>query len=187
VPAYGSATEAWEPYALSVLNGVLSGGNSARFPRELVRGTAIASSIAAGYSPAARHPGLFVISANPVQGRTVRELEAAVLAQLRRLQAEPVSDDELTRVKAQVAASDVFQRDSVFYQAMKMGTLETVGLDWRLTNDYVMRVRAVTPAQVQAVAQKYFADRNMTVTVLEPQPDKLKPRRPAPAGGAHGR
>ena len=185
VPAYGSATEDWEPYALAVLDGVLSNGNSARFQRELVRGAEIASSISAGYSPAARHPGLFVISGNPVQGRNVRELETAVLTQLRRLQAEPVSDEELTRVKAQVAASDVFQRDSVFYQAMKMGTLETVGLDWRLTNDYVTRLRAVTPQQVQAVAKKYFTDGNMTVTVLEPQPGKLKPHRAAPAGGAH--
>lgn len=187
VPNYGKAAEAWEPYALMVLSGVLSGGNSARFQRELVRGAEIAAGIAAGYSPASRYPGLFLVNANPAHGRSVGELEAAIRVQLARLQAEPVSSDELARIKAQVVAGDVFQRDSVFYQAMKMGTLETVGLDWRLADDTVARLRAVTPEQVQAVARKYLVETNMTVTVLDPQPGRLKPRRPAPAGGGHGR
>jgi len=77
------------------------------------------------------------------------------------------------RVKAQVAASNVFTRDSAFYQAMQMGMLETVGLDWRLLDRSVERVRAVTAAQVQAVAKKYLTDSNLTVTVLDPQPGSL--------------
>lgn len=187
VPAYGHAEETWEPYALMVLNGILGGGNSSRFQRELVRGTAVASGIASGYNAAARHPGLFTINGTPVNGQTVRKLEAAVRAQIRRLQDEPVTAEELERIKAQVVASDVYQRDSVFYQAMKIGTLETVGLDWRLADDFVARLRAVTAAQVQAVAKKYLIESNMTVTVLEPQPGRPKPRRPAPPGGGHGR
>ncbi len=187
VPAHGDAGEAWEPYALMVLNGILGGGNSSRFQRELVRGTAVASGIASGYSAVARHPGLFTINGTPANGQSVDKLEAAVRAQIRRLQEEPVTAGELERIKAQVLAGDVYQRDSVFYQAMKMGTLETVGLDWRLADEFVARLRAVTAAQVQAVAKKYLVESNMTVTVLEPQPGKLKPRRPAPAGGGHGR
>ena len=93
----------------------------------------------------------------------------------------------MERVKAQVAASNVYTRDSVFYQAMQMGMLETVGLNWRMLDSYVERVRAVTPAQVQAVAKKYLIDSNLTVTVLDPQPGKAKPRAAAPLGGGHGR
>ena len=187
VPAFSGQADDWEPYALMVLNGVLDGGSSARFERELVRKQQIAASIDIGYSPTARHPVLFVVSGTPSHGRTPAELEAAILAQIQLVQKEPVAAQELERIKAQVAASNVYTRDSVFYQAMQMGMLETVGLDWRLLDRYVERVRAVTPAQVQAVAKKYLIDTNLTVTVLDPLPGAAKPRPAAPAGGRHGR
>jgi zinc protease len=187
VPAFSLRPGDWEPYALMVLNGVLDGGASARFERELVRGREIASGIGAGYSPTARHPVQLTISATPARGHSVAALEEAIRAQIRRVQDEPVAPEELARVKAQVAAGNVFQRDSVFYQAMQMGMLETVGLDWRLLDRYVERVRAVTADQVQAVARKYLTDTNLTITVLVPQPGKVRPRPAAPAGGGHVR
>jgi zinc protease len=98
-----------------------------------------------------------------------------------------VAPAELERVKAQVAAGNVYARDSVFYQAMQMGMLETVGLDWRMLDRYVERVRAVTAGQVQAVARKYLVKSNMTVTLLEPQPGAAPARPAAPVGGGHGR
>ena len=187
VPAFSLRADDWEPYALMVLNGVLDGGGSARFERELVRKQQIAASVGVGYSPTARHPVLFQMSATPSRGRTPAELEAAIREQIRRVQEEPIAPAELERVKAQVAASNVYTRDSVFYQAMQMGMLETVGLDWRLLDRSVERVRAVTAAQVQAVAKKYLTESNLTVTVLDPQPGKAKPRAAAPAGGGHVR
>jgi len=186
-PAFSLRADDWEPYALMVLNGVLDGGGSARFERELVRQQQIAASAGVGYSPTARHPVLFLVSATPSHGRTPAELEAAIREQIRRVQEEPIAPAELERVKAQVAASNVFTRDSVFYQAMQMGMLETVGLDWRLLDRSVERVRAVTAAQVQAVARKYLTESNLTVTVLDPQPGKAKPRAAAPPGGGHVR
>ena len=127
------------------------------------------------------------MQATPSRGHTPAELEAAIRAQIRRVQDEPFAPEELARVKAQVAASNVFARDSVFYQAMQMGMLETVGLDWRMLDASVERVRAVTAAQVQTVAKKYLTESNLTVTVLDPQPGKAKPRAAAPLGGGHVR
>jgi zinc protease len=68
-----------------------------------------------------------------------------------------------------VVAADVYQRDSVFYQAMKLGMLETVGLGWRAQQDYIARIEAVTPQQIQAVARKYLTPERLTVAVLLPQ------------------
>jgi zinc protease len=63
--------------------------------------------------------------------------------------------------------------------------LETVGLDWRVADSYVERIRAVTAEQVQAVARKYLIPDRLTVAVLEPLP--IDPSRPAPVmnGGRH--
>ncbi len=173
----------WEPYALSVLTGVLDGGQSARFERELVRDKKIAASIGTDYSSISRSPNLLLIEATPANGHTVAELEQAIRAQIERIKKEPVSTEELKRVKAQVVAGNVYSRDSVFYQAMQIGRLAAVGLDWRLLDDLVDKLNAVTAEQVQTVARKYLVDTNVTVAVLDPQPMGKGKRRPAPRLG----
>ncbi len=187
VPALSMRADDWEPYALMVLSGLFDGGGSSRFERRLVRGQEIAAGIGTGYSPVARHPVLFTISATPSEKKTVAQLEAAIREEIRRVRDEPVSAGELDRVKAQVAARDVFARDSTFYQAMQMGMLETVGLDAHLLRQHPERLRAVTAAQVQQVAQKYLKESNLTVTVLDPEPGRMKPRAARATGGGHVR
>ena len=72
--------------------------------------------------------------------------------------------------RAQVVAAKVYELDSVFYQAMQIGTLETVGLDWRLIDQFVERIQQVTPEQVRSVARKYLTEEDLTVAVLDPLP-----------------
>ncbi len=180
--------DSWEPYALSVLAGILDGGDSARFSRELVRDKKIAANVDVGYDPVSRSPGMFLIDGTPAGGRTLEELERAINAQIERIKTEPVSEDELKRVKAQVVAANVYSRDSVFYQAMQVGRLAATGLDWRLNDKYVDRVNAVTAEQVLEVAKKYLIKTNRTTAVLDPQSmEKNKKRKPARKGAAHGR
>jgi zinc protease len=169
VPVVKTASEAWEPYALEMLAYVLDGGNSARFSKELVRGSQVAASANAGYDLYSRLGDLFTIDATPAQGHNIKDLEQAIRAQIKRLKDEPVSKDELDRFKTQIVASKVYEKDSVFYQAMQIGTLETVGLDWHLMDQYVDKIRAVTPAQIQQVARKYLVDDGLTVGILDPQ------------------
>jgi zinc protease len=167
----------WEPYALEVLAGVLDGNASARLNQRLVRESRIAQSADAGYDATARGPGLFYLSGTPSDGRSVAELEAALRAEVARIVKEGVSEEELNRVKAQVTAGQVFQRDSVFYQAMLIGQFEMVGLSHRDIDRVVAKIREVTAAQVQEVAKKYLVDDRLTVAVLEPQP--LEARAPS--------
>lgn len=180
-PTLKTATEAWEPYALAVLEGVLDAGGSARLSRNLIRGSQIAATVNADYSPISRLDELFTLAGNPAPGRSSAELEQALRAEIARLREETVSRDELARVIAQVIAGEVYQQDSMFYQGMRLGTLETVGLGWNRLDDYVQRVQAVTPEQVREVARKYLMDDRLTVATLEPLP--LDQRRP-PAPGA---
>jgi zinc protease len=92
----------------------------------------------------------------------------------------------LKRVKAQVVASNVYSRDSVFYQGMQLGRLATNGLDWHMLDEYVERLNAVTAEQVQTVARKYLVNTNLTVTILDPQPMSKGQPRPAPRRGGGG-
>jgi zinc protease len=189
-PIVGTADAEWEPYALYVLSAILDGGSSARLSRELVRGSGVAASAGADYDVYGRLPGMLVLDGTPTDGHSLADVEAALRAQVERLQVEPVSAVELQRVVTGVVASKVYERDSLFYQAMQIGLLETVGLDWRLSEQEVARIRAVTPEQVQAVARKYLTDANLTIAELRPQPmgqaTQHTVRRMPGNGGRHG-
>jgi zinc protease len=177
VPVLKTDKQSWEPYALDVLSGVLSAGRSARLPRILVREKQIAVDADAGYNMYALHNNMFELDATPAPGHTVAELEQALLEQITRLRDEKVSADELNRVKAQVIASNVYEKDSVFYQGMILGTLETVGLSYKLADEYVGKIKAITAEQVQDVARKYLVDDHLTVAQLEPQSMDKRPKR----------
>jgi zinc protease len=69
-----------------------------------------------------------------------------------------------------VVSSDVYQRDSMFYQGMQVGQLATMGYDWRMLKTYPEKLKAVTSEQIIAVAKKYLVKDNMTVATLDPQP-----------------
>ncbi|MFT7235667.1 MAG: zinc protease [Methylophagaceae bacterium] len=186
VPVVKTAEIDWEPYALEMLAGILDGGASARFSRDLVREQQVASNIGAGYGLFSRLDDLFLVAGTPTKDHSIADLHQAVSAQLEILKTEAVSQQELERIKTQVVANAVYERDSVFYQAMQIGILETVGLDWRLSDDYVKNIQAVTAEQVQAVARKYFIDKTLTVAELVPQPLDSKPRAKPASGGRHG-
>jgi zinc protease len=186
-PVLKTAQEDWEPYALEVLAGILDGGDSARLTSELVRGSQIATSAGAGYSLYDRQDRLFLLDGTPAAAHGIEALQQALQQQVQRLKDEPVKADELARVKSRVVADAVYEQDSIFYQAMKVGQLEAIGLDWRLADEYVERINAVTAEQLLAVAGKYLVDKYLTVAQLDPLPMESgsKPDRVA-AGGTHG-
>ena len=173
--------QALEPYALDVLAGVLSGNDSARLNQKLVRETSIALDVGAGYDSTSRgRESLFELVGTPAEGKTVAELEAALIGEIERIKTGGVTQQELDRVKAAVIAADVYQRDSMFYQAMQIGQLETMNYSWRLLKDYPEKLKAVTSEQIVAVAKKYLIKDNMTVATLDPQPidPNAKPLKP---------
>ena len=185
-PALRDANKDVDPYALEVLGGVLSANAAARLPTALVRTSQVAVDVDSGYDSVERGPGMFLIDATPSEGKTVSEVEAAIRTVLDTLKRDGISEEELNRVKAQVIASQVYQRDSVFYQAMKIGELETNGIGYRAIETRIEKLKAVTVEQVQAVAKKYLIDDTLTVATLDPQPlDDKKPVAP-PKGVRHG-
>ncbi len=169
-PALRDVDRDWEPYALELLAGVLAGGDTGRFADQLVRGQQLAVNADAGYDDLRRGPGLFSVDATPVDGHTMLELEQALLAEIRRVQDQGVTPEELARVQAQVVAGQVFGRDSVFFQAMQIGTFDTLGLPWQAVDAMPERLQRISPDQVQAVARKYLQVDRSVVAVLDPQP-----------------
>jgi len=119
----------------------------------------------------------------PAQGHNIEELEQALLAQLQRLREEPVGEAELERIRNQLIAAKVYEKDSVYAQARQIGSLETIGLGWELMDQYVEHLSRITPEQIQAVANKYLVPENLTIAVLDPQGQTAPPTAAMLPGG----
>lgn len=184
-PTLGDPEKDSDPYALEILAGVLDGHASARLNQSLVREKRLATEASAGYDAVSRGPALFMVDATPTEGHTVVELEAALKQEIARIVKDGVDEQELARVKAQVLSSQVYQQDSLFYQAMLIGEWTTAGLDYRARDTRFRKLKEVTAEQVRAVAAKYLVDSTLTVARLDPQPlDSNKPAKRG-FGGRH--
>ena len=171
VPSLGSAKDAKPVHALRLISALLDGGDSARLPARLERGEELVSGASTWYDAHARGDSLFVISATPnVQtGKTLQQVEDGLWRQLKDLQDNPPSAEELARVRAQVIAGLVYERDSISSQANSIGQLESVGLSWRLIDSDLQALSEVTGADIQAAAQRFFQRERMVVAHILPQ------------------
>jgi zinc protease len=147
-------------YALDVLAMVLGEGRTSRLYQNLVE-KQIATGTDAG-APSLRDPFLFYVSATARPGVTADKLEDALQEELDRLKSAPISDEELARAKSRIEADFVFRNNSVTSQANQIGYWAMID-DWKYLSTYLDRVRALTPAEIQKVAQKYLLPETRTV------------------------
>ncbi len=170
--------------ALVVLSAVLSGYDGARLERALSQGPdRVADSASSSASVMGRGPAQFLLSGVPAQGKTAQQVEDALRAEVASVAKEGVSSAELARVKTQWVASTVYQRDSLNHQASELGSNWVQGLPLDAPDRMLALLQAVTPEQVQAAAQRYFGDDQLTVATLAPQPLDPAKKRPSNAVG----
>jgi zinc protease len=168
VPNYTSE----DSYALDILESILQRGKSSRLYQSLVYDQKSSLAVGAEYGLMQTDPGLFYIYAlvSPIQ--KVEAVEEALTKEIKRLQTDPPTEQELQRAKNQVEAARIFEQDSNFRHAMLLGQAETVGAGWRKVDQFLERIRAVTAKDVQRVARQYLTDDNRTVGSLIPLPSK---------------
>ena len=135
----------------------------------------------ADHSLLSRDPSLFYLSANPLPGKEVTDVEKALEREVERLQKEPVGARELEKAKNQLESSFIFAQDSLFYQAMLLAQHE-IAYTWKAIDEYLPSIRKVTPEDIQRVANRYLIPDNRTVGILIPLPPK-EGKYPAPGPG----
>ena len=175
--------------ALAVLSAVLDGYDGARLERALVQGLGgtaggkrIADSAGSSYGLMGRGPQLFMLTGVPAAGVTADAVSAALKGEVERIAKDGISEAELQRVKTQWAAGEIYKLDSVANQARELGGYWVQGLGLDTGDRLIARLRAITAAQVQSVAQRYFSDEQLTTGVLVPDPSR-RDTKPAPASG----
>src|SRR4029079_4039707 len=164
VPNYTSE----DSYALDVLESILSHGKSSRLYQSLVYDQKLSLAVGAEYSLMQTDPGLFYFYALVSPGQKVESVEEALHKEIKRLQTEPPTEQELQRAKNQVEAARIFEQDSNFRHAMLLGQAESVGAGWRKVDQFLERIHAVTAKEVQRVASQYLLEDGRTVGTLIP-------------------
>jgi zinc protease len=158
-----------EPYALELLAAVLDGYDNARLNRTLVKQERVVNDVGVGYDMISRGPELFLISTSMAKGKTVEQAESSIRKALKEVADQGILESELKRIKVRILSDQIYKRDSIFGQAMEIGSTEMAGFSWRDIDVMLERMQTITPAQVQAVAKKYLVDEGLTIAVLDPQ------------------
>jgi zinc protease len=168
VPSKNTAKQPFEPYALELIATILDGGDSGRFTKDLIVDKGIASGMGIYYNLYARHQTQLIIFGTPSFTQNMQSLQKGILEQLTRLQKEPLTEKELQKIKNQIIAQKTFEKDSLLSQAMELGLLQTLNMDWQETNAYLENIKRVTPSQIQETAVRYFQENALTQAELIP-------------------
>ena len=161
-----------EPYALELLTAVLDGYDNARLNRTLVKQEKVVNDVGVGYDMISRGPELFLIGATMAKGKTVDQAQGSIRKALEEVKQKGILESELKRIKVRILSDQIYKRDSIFGQAMEIGSTEMAGFSWKDINYMLEKMQTITPEQVQAVAKKYLVDEGLTIAILDPQARK---------------
>ncbi len=146
---------------------ILSTGRTSRLYRTLVEESKIAAQSGAfnGF-PGTKYPHLMLFFGVPSPGHENEEIQAVIREEIERLKSEPVTDDELKRVKTRAKAGLVRGLNSNQGIAIQIATYQGQYGDWRELFNSVDKIEAVTKDDIMRVAKEAFIPRNRTVGMI---------------------
>jgi zinc protease len=143
--------------------GLFGGGGNNRSNRlyKALVDTQLAVAVQSSYQPTI-DPDLFSFAVTLAPGVSHEQIEAALWAEIRKIQQGGVTEAELEKAIKQTKAQFVYSSESVTYQAYWLGLSEIIAsTEW--LDHWLENLTAVTAADVQRVAQQYFGRDKQTV------------------------
>jgi predicted Zn-dependent peptidase len=149
-----------DSYALAILGQILS-TRTGRLYKGLVLGKEMATETWA-HQMSQKWAGAFNAGGEAKDGHTPAEVEAAIYAEIEKLQRDEVPAEELQKVKNNFAAAEYRKLSSNMAILMHLVFNEGLGT-WREVNEAAAKYQAVTAADVKRVALQYFTKENRAV------------------------
>jgi len=104
--------------------------------------------------------GIYVSADN----KSVDQSIHVMLDEIRRLQHEAIGPEDVTAIVAQFLTNYYLDQETNGAQVGELARYQLIGGGWRNSLDFIEKVRAVTPADVQRVARLYM--RNIRFVVI---------------------
>lgn len=155
-------------YAASLVAAVLGLRTGCRLEQSLVRRQRVASQASAYTYDLAKGSDLLVIDATAHPGVSPVQLEAAVLAELDAVHRDGVTEAEVTRARALIETSFVTSMQSAAERADQLSRFATYFGDPTLVNTQVARYRAISVAEVSALARARLGADNRALLLYVP-------------------
>ena len=156
-----------DSYALSVLDNILTYGESSRLYKKLVKDLSLFNEVGSAYHER-KDPYIFTIAAELKGGVDRQAAGKALLKEIENLKKNPPSEYEIEKAKNQIEADFIFGQESIKDQAEILTEAEFL-YGYEQLQRYVQEIRAVTKEDIQKVAQKYFVKENRTIGWLLPE------------------
>jgi predicted Zn-dependent peptidase len=156
-------------YALRVLSSVLQQGDSSRLYQTLNKEKELVVDLG-GYVDERIGPGGLYIGATVRPGKKAEDVEAAIYAEIERLQQQPIAEWELEKAKNSTRFGYLQSIRGAQARATMLGTYTVKFNDPGLINTRVAGFDAVTREDVRRVAKQYLQAKNRTVIVTNPAP-----------------
>jgi len=153
---------------------ILSQGRSSRFYQSLVYQQQVAQS-ASARDDLREDAGLFDLVAFVANGKKPEDAESSLRAEIKKLQDTPVSAAELEKARNLIVTSQLRQRETNLGRGQALGRAAVLLGDPNRVNTDLEQLQAVTAADVQRVAKKYFTDENAYVFYYLPESARPKP------------
>jgi predicted Zn-dependent peptidase len=145
-------------YAFDVITDLLCEGSSSRLKKKFVYEKRMIQDIECSDSyPGSRLDNLFLLWIEPMKGYSMEAVAEAVTEEIDELAKEPVSEEELMRVRKQVTSSLMLGIDDNMSLAQALAKFQTIFGDWTLLADYPRRVSEMGPGDVMSIAKRYLS------------------------------
>ncbi len=149
--------------------GMFGGGGSnksSRLYKALVN-TELAASAYGSLTPTS-DPFLYTINAVVQVGHTLSEVEAALDAELARLENTPITEKELAKALKRAKAEFVLAGESITGQAQLLGMTEAVIGDYEWYETVLERLKSITLVDIERVRDAYLRPSQRTIGWYEP-------------------
>jgi zinc protease len=153
-------------YSLSILNAILTSGNSSRLYSELVDKKQLANMVGSDFSESF-DPNLFNIYAIAAKGVKEQDIESAIYLEVDKIKKDGITENELQKIKNQKLIEFYAQIETINGKSNNIGTYELFFGDYRKMFDAPAEYSKVTAEDVKRVANQYFNKSNRTVGILK--------------------
>ena len=158
-----------EMYTLELLFELMDGSNSSRFTRNLIDKKQTAINTFISYDTYSRKENLITLGGSPRKGISPNQFREALLNEIQEIVNSGLEDGELDQVKSRLLANNIYKFDSVFYQVMQVGMLETKNYNWRLLDSYMDDINSINEDDLKNTAKNFILNKQHLYSLIEPK------------------
>jgi predicted Zn-dependent peptidase len=160
--------------ALDALSDYLGSGRTSALYKKLVKEnkTAVAADAFTGY-PASKYSSLFSIFCIPTNESSNGENEKTILEEIEKVKNELISNEELDKIKIRAKAGFINGLASNSGMANQLTAYQTRTGDWRDMFRVLDKINALTPEDIQRVANEYLDPDKRVVVYMEKPEDEV--------------